>query len=227
MSHSILAQRAQPKDIIDLAANKEKRLVQNGEQLLDVLIESLRRIEEKLQGERNESQFLWSDDRKGSYYPKDEATFADYIGLRLEDDLKGKCIIINREVKTRRKMGSGNEGEIIDFKINANGKDPCSEDYNQSSVIIEAKGCWNDELKTVMKGQLANRYLKDNQCDYGLYLIGWFDCNQWDKGDYRYKNFKSLHMRKNEIQQFFDAQAAEMSRKDKIIKAFVINCALR
>ena len=53
----------------------------------------------------------------------------------------------------------------------------------QITVIIEVKGCWNEKLNTSMKEQLVNRYLKDNTCQHGIYLVGWFDCEQWDKSD--------------------------------------------
>ena len=76
-----------------------------------------------------------------------------------------------------------------------------------------------------MKTQLVNRYLKDNQCQHGLYLIGWFNCNQWDDNDYRKKQTPKLSI--DEAQKKFDAQANELSQQGMLIKAFVLNTALR
>ena len=48
-----------PQDIIKLAGDSETRLVQSGDQLLELLIESLGRLEAKLQGETPAAQFVW------------------------------------------------------------------------------------------------------------------------------------------------------------------------
>jgi len=91
-------------------------------------------------------------------------------------------------------------------------------------AIIEVKGCWNSELDNAMETQLVNQYLKNNRCQNGLYLVGWFNCEQWDSSDYRKKQPPNLT--KDEVQKQFDAQANELSQHDTLIKAFVINTAL-
>ena len=78
-----------------------------------------------------------------------------------------------------------------------------------------------------MKTQLVDRYLKDNQCLYGLYLVGWFNCDQWDNDDYRksraIRNCGDLHNAKEN----YDQQASDLSKDDLLIKSFVLNSALR
>jgi hypothetical protein len=76
-----------------------------------------------------------------------------------------------------------------------------------------------------MKSQLLNRYLKDNPCNHGLYLIGWFMCSQWDEEDYRKSDTPKFTI--YEAQQYFDKQAAEISKEGKVIKSIVINASLR
>ena len=95
----------------------------------------------------------------------------------------------------------------------------------KGTVIIEVKGCWNPELNDAMKTQLVDRYLKDNQCQHGLYLIGWFYCSQWYDKDPRKKQTPKLSI--EEAQKKFDAQADKLSRQGMLIKAFVINTAPR
>ena len=203
-----------PDDIIEIASNEQARLVQNGEQLLDVLIESLRRLEAKLQGEAAVND-LWNED---VYKPKDENSFSYYVKRHLDDHLKQRGVIVNREVEIRR-------GERTDIHVDAVTRIPNGEVYDSVTVIIEAKGCWHQELNDAMKTQLVNRYLKDNQCQHGLYLIGWFNCNQWDDNDYRKKQTPKLSI--DEAQKKFDAQANELSQQGMLIKAFVLNTALR
>ena len=75
-----------------------------------------------------------------------------------------------------------------------------------------------------METQLVDRYLKDN-CEYGLYLVGWFNCEQWDPDDDR--RGASLKTGFAEAQRQFDQQARVLSRDGKQLRAVVLNTALR
>ena len=48
------------------------------------------------------------------------------------------------------------------------------------------------ELNDAMETQLLEQYLKDNDCQHGLYLVGWFNCDQWDPKDYRRKRAPNI-----------------------------------
>jgi len=210
----------QPSDILKLAHDQQARLIQNGEQLLDVLIESLQRLEEKLHSETPAAQFLWDKIGQDVYRPKDENSFSDYVKIHLDDDIKQRGIIVNREVQIHRK-------EKTDIHVDAIVKKSDNEVYDSITAIIEVKGCWNPDSDHAMKSQLVEKYLKNNCCQHGLYLVGWFNCDKWDKGDYRKGQAQALKLTKDEAQKYFDAQAVELSQGGTQIKAFVINTALQ
>ena len=215
----------QPAVILSLSRSDESRLVQNGSQLLAVLTESLKRAEEKLQGETPAAEFLWNKIGKDAYRPKDENSFSNWLKLHLEDDLKTRGIIVNREVEIRRGEGTG-QGEQTDIHVNALIREhPENNLYDKVTAIIEVKGCWHQELKTAMQTQLAERYLKDNQCDYGIYLVGWFSCEQWDKKDKRKSRIPKMTL--EQAREKFACQSQELSQNGKTIGAFVMNTALR
>jgi hypothetical protein len=205
-----------PSDILTLTANQELRLVQSGDQLLEVVIESLKRIEAKLQGETPIAQFLWGG-TKTSPRPRDEGSFCDFIKWQLEEDLRGRGIIINREVQIHR-------GERTDIHLNAVVRGQPQEGYDSLTLIIEAKGSWHPELGTAMETQLLGQYLQNNPCMHGLYLVGWFNSDKWDDGDYRKKQVPKLTVEEAQIK--FEAQALELSKQGKLIKAFVINASI-
>jgi len=207
----------QPADILDMAGDSQKYLVQSGDQLLDVLIESLKRLEEELQGETPAARDIW-DRNKNLYKPIVENDFSDYVKRHFDKDLKKRGVIINREVEIHR-------GEHTDIHVDAIVRGSNRKFYDSASVIIEVKGCWHKELNTAMKTQLVDRYLMDNPCQYGMYLVGWFNCDQWDDDDYRKKGCPKYSIDKARKQ--FDAQAAELSQQGTRIKAFVMNTALR
>lgn len=212
-----------PDKILKMAANQELRLVNNGDQLLDVLIESLKRLEAKLHGETPAAAYLWNEN---PYRPKDENRFSDYIKIHLDEDLRQRGIIINREVEIRRGTGAGT-GERTDIHVGAVVNVPRMGVYDSITVILEVKGCWNAELEHAMKTQLADRYLKDNRCQHGLYLVGWFYCDQWDNTDNRKKQTQKLNINIDAAKEKFSAQAQELSWQGIEVKAFVLNAALR
>jgi predicted NACHT family NTPase len=206
-----------PRDILKMSSNQQARLVQSGYQLLVVLIESLRRLEEKLQGETPAVVFLWDRTSMNAPQPKDENSFSDYVKIHLDEELRGRGVIVNREVQIHR-------GERTDIHVDAVIRDPRKEVYDSVTAIIEVKGCWNPELNREMETQLMDRYLKDNRCQYGLYLVGWFNCGKWDDTDYRKQRAPKLS--KDEAQEQFDAQAVQLSQQGMRIKALVVNTAL-
>lgn len=206
-----------PAEILSLAANHDFRLVQSGDQLLDVIIDSLKRLGAKLQGEIAISQFLW-EGSKDAPRPKDEASFCDFIKWQLEEDLKDRGIVINREVQIHR-------GERTDVYVNAVVRRRGNDIYDSLTVIIEAKGCWHSELDSAMETQLLGHYLQNNPCQHGLYLVGWFNCDLWDNNDYRKKQAPKVAL--EEAQRKFEAQALRLSNDGKLIRAFIINAALQ
>jgi len=247
-----------PSEFFQLVSSSNMRLVQDGEQLLTVLIEELEGLGRKFQDQRPAAIDLWNEIEwgqikrlfsglsakikslfsldisfdfgtlkninwkklKGStYLPKDEERLSDYVERYLQNALKSRGIILNREVEIRR-------GEITDIQVDAVLKTPVGEIYDTLTVIIEVKGCWNNGLNTAMETQLVNRYLKDNTCQHGLYLIGWFNCDQWDGSDSRKQKAMRLGSI-SEVRESLDRQAESLSQARVTIKAFVLNASLR
>ena len=214
----------QPQDILKIAADQQARLVNSGDELVQVLVDSLRRLEVELQGETPAVREIWDQVAENTYRPVDENVFSDYVKRYLERDLNQRGVVVNREVQIRRGTG-GDPGERTDIHANAIVPASGSAEYDVITVIIEAKGCWHSELETAMETQLVNRYLRDNQCRHGIYLVGWFDCEQWDDDDSR----KGKTPKKNiaGMQARLDSQAADQSKRGVHIRAFVMNTALR
>ncbi|MEQ8188447.1 MAG: hypothetical protein ABRQ39_10810 [Candidatus Eremiobacterota bacterium] len=264
-----------PEEILELCSNKEKRLILSGDQLIDVLMESLERLEMKLRGKPTPAAiFLWNKDirdwfkieeknfkklmrnietdikplknRKFSeeelksrykkneikqikdccikckdiYWPKEEYDLSDFVKLHLEDDLKGR-IITDREPEIRRNHGSG-KGERIDIQIRSSAQ-------VKITVNIEVKGSWNKGLYNNIKDQLAERYQKDYPtCQHGLYLVGWFNCQQWDENDDNRRKVAYEKKRSNieTLQEDLKKQAEDLSCKGLHIKACVIDASL-
>ena len=202
--------------------------MQDGRQLLGVLIESLQRLQAKLHGETPAVAGVWNEWKQGGrmlYQPKDEERFSDFVKLHLDEDLRGRGVIVNREVQIRRGEG-GVPGERTDIHVDAIRRaGPTDEDYDTITAIVEVKGNWHRELFAAMETQMVRRYLRDNQAQHGLYLVGWFNCPQWDGSDSRKRSLPKVNI--EEAQQRFDEQALHLSREGRQIVAVVLDTGLR
>lgn len=213
-----------PEHVLALTARPGTGLVQNGDQLLEVLVESLGRLENKLQGETPSAPDLWNERDDGTYRPKDEEAFSDYVKRHLQQDLEGRGVVVNREVVIRRGEGQG-RGERTDVHVDAVLQNPGAEESDTVTVIIEAKGCWYYQLFKAMETQLVGRYLEDNRCRYGLYLVGWFKCPQWDPEDSRHK--VTARRDRAEVHKKLESRASALSERDLHVKSMTLNTALR
>jgi hypothetical protein len=209
-----------PQDIVKLAADRELRLVQSGDQLIQVLVESLERFQAQLQGETPEAPYLWDNVSKLDAKPKDENAFSDYVKIHLEKDLKERGIVLNREVRIHR-------GQRTDIHVNAVIQTASGQLYDSITAIIECKGCWNPGLYDAMRDQLVGMYLRDNHCQHGLYLVGWFNCGNWSEEDGRKKQAEKLCPTIDYTRQRLTAFAADLSKDSIRIKSVVLDTSLR
>ena len=219
-----------PEEILAMAHDKARRLVENSEQLLVVITESLVRLEETLHGETPARIFLWdvipAGEGEKRYRPKDENSLSNYVKLHLERDLEQRGIIVLREVEIRYAAGGG-PGERIDLYVDAFVPGPDHTRIDVLTVIIEVKGCWHREVNTAMQTQLVERYLRDNPGRQGLYLVGWFNCPQWDTNDHRKEDSPQVSL--EEARARFAQQSEELTVRSEgryLVKSFVLDTAL-
>ncbi len=209
-----------PKHVLTLAKESRARLVDSGAQLLEVIIESLKSVESSLKGVTPAARDIWDKCEHG-FRPVSENELSDYLKRHLSRELKEKVIVINREVEVRASTGPGT-GQRTDIQIDATAKSGSSLDV--ITAVVETKGCWNPELWTAMKTQLLDKYLKGGGWRYGLYVVGWFNCNQWDDKDSRKAQEPKLEI--PEVQVKLDKQAHALSDESVSVRALVIDTAL-
>jgi len=117
------------------------------------------------------------------------------------------------------------EGERTDIHVDAVRPNEQNGFYDCVTVVIEVKGCWHREIDTAMETQLVKRYLANNECQHGLYLIGWFLCSSWTKNDRRRGTlrFKSIRNLESHLAQ----QAKDLSNPNRQVRVFVLDATLR
>jgi hypothetical protein len=157
--------------------------------------------------------------------PKEEDKLSDDIVLHLRDDLGRHGLVINREVVIRKGEKPGGAGERTDILVQAIRK--VSEDGKADviTVIIECKGSWNAHLMSDIRDQLRNRYLVDNDCRHGIYIVGWYMCSQWDSTDPRYGT--TLRRNRDQVARELTDSARALSTNGVQVRAVVFRTGLR
>ncbi len=204
---------------LNLISDTRVRIVTKVEDLLYLIIDSLDRLENKLQKDNPLSFALWNKVSKDINKPKSEEEFSDFIKSHLETDIKRYGAIINREPQFRRPntIKGGKKGERIDILVSL-----VADNGDDIAVVIEVKGSWNTGINTSMKEQLHDRYLEHEATKHGLYLVCWCEC---DAKDESIKNAVGEDNLEN-ARDTFSKQAETLSQNGKTIKSFVLNCAL-
>jgi hypothetical protein len=213
-----------PDEILTLANNTEARLIRDGGDLLNVLIESLNVWQRRLHDETPAILDLWDKRDKRKYLPRSEPYMSDCIKRHLEIDLRQHLLFLGREVEIRP-TSPGRQGQVTDIYVAVFPKTSRGTSPERITAIIEVKANWNSAIYTSMEDQLVNRYLRDNHCQYGLYVAGWFSGTEWDANDYR--RGKASKDTLEQARATLAAQASELSIGGITVKSFVVDAELR
>ena len=201
-----------PEQLFALATDRRKRVVQNAERLVDVVIESLQRLQAQLHGEDPTAKYLGDGDK-----PKEEGAIRDWIRKFLNDDDALPRLITNKEVEVFDRF-------YTDVKIEAIGRGARRDLDPKLVVTIEVKGCWHEELKTAMETQLVERYLRGSSSPYGIYLVAWFGASTWTDKDGRKKQCHSWS--REEMEEYLFHQAKGLRQQGFFITPFVLDCTI-
>jgi hypothetical protein len=208
------SQPVSPDQLRKLAADHSLRVITDEAQLLDVVMEALDRVQEALSGPNGMSILLWNRTTAAGYstmWPAWEEDFSDLVMGLLKIHLVARRTILNREVQVDR---PGAQGGRTDIHIQAA---ESAQDTEPVTVVIEAKGCWHSALSTALADQLVTRYLRRPRTA-GIYLVGFFDCDQWNS-EHR-PRCSSGHTHQ-QIEQEQQKLAAE---QDALVRARVLDC---
>lgn len=213
------------RDLLALAEEADRRIVESGEHLLDAITESLDRFEGELHGELPAVSGLWDRLEDGRYRPKDEQELADAVARHLRRDLGRRGIAAGREVVIRRGGAGGVPGHRTDLYVTAVPEHRAG-DRSPITAIIEVKGSWHPEVLTAMETQLVGDYINANpQARHGLYLVGWYLCDRWKEG-LRKRRTQQLGGRR-ELVETLTEQAQRLSTDELRVGSYVLDVSWR
>lgn len=182
-----------PYEVLEVAAVlgiSTGRVVRTESELRDVVLSEFQLIAEKVSASAvlPAVYLLWDETAQR---PKHEPRLCDWLAGELKDRLSSKGAIVNREVQVRSHNPKG-VGERTDILVELSPPARGGLFSRNLSLVIEVKGCWNNELITAPASQLRDNYMKAYSATSGIYLVMWFLCERWTKDDPRKRATQKL-----------------------------------
>lgn len=230
-----------PAELHALLADRRRRLVRNAGELSDLIVDALREVARSVpqhgqllwdmrrvsqqptgpQDTRHAAESTASA-RRGQYQvfwrPKDEHALSAYLKDQLELRLASSAVVVNREVLVRQTSPSG-AGNRVDLLVEATALPgvpsaamaAAEPGFHAVRVVIEVKGCWNDQLLTAMRDQLVNDYLPEASARHGVYVVGWYPVEQWNDPDDQ-RQTATARRDRNQTASELERQATDLSQ---------------
>jgi hypothetical protein len=205
-----------PRELVLLAEDRVRRLVQSAEQLQRVVLESLTRANERLQSEWPKAWQLWND---APLKPKSEERLSDWIKDWLDDDL-ARRLVTTREPQVRATRSGSGIGARNDLRVEV----AADNERGALATIIEVKRYWHPKVTTAARTQLADDYLATAGLTHGIYLVGFYGAPGWAGAGTAITRRRSLEEWRNEVAQIASRASRETGR---VIAPFVIDVSLR
>ena len=210
---------------IQAILTNNKLVVRSDADLLNVILIALQETQQDLTGETPLATLLWNHgptcrpDGSARCRPKTEDEISDFLQDKIRQHAPG--IIVNREVQVTRLMTSG-IGQRTDLLVQAQAP---TDPTRTLRVVIETKGCWNDEIPHALEQQLVDRYVSKWPGSAGVFLVAWFD----PAHGYRTGTWRTDPVRRNptNLSQHLNHRAADASRTSgHEIRALTVDCSM-
>ena len=170
---------APPTDVAKVLDDASRRIVSTVAQFHELLVDTIHDLGDTIARDTVLRSLFWHRQHRqqNTYIPCCELEFSDRFRLVLQQSLRG--VIVKREVLLQPRLGS-QSGQEIDIEASLI-------DNNNSSVtcLIEVKCNWNTKIEVDLNEQLAERYLRGPHGTHGIYLVAWYDGDNWLKDDSR------------------------------------------
>lgn len=157
--------------VTQLLLDPRSKLVKTSEDLVEVVVESLKRLQRRVSETNNPLLYdFWFMGRlrnvEHNHGPHSEEHIARRIAAWLQDDLQSRyATVINREVVPRWRQRT-------DITVEASLR--LGRETLVPKVIIEVKGNWHAEVRNACKMQLVDTYLRNQVDAAGIFLVVWF-----------------------------------------------------
>lgn len=202
-----------------------RQILRSSGDLLEVVTKAVADIQRMLAGATPEATLLWNHRAKcdptpiTGCLPRSEEDISDYVRNRLAPAIPQS--VVNREVQVVR-LNTRGVGRRTDLLVEV----PAAGATDRVlRVVVEVKGCWNEEVPTALKTQLVDTYLARWHEAAGLFLVAWFSPEHGAKRGTWLRD--PVRSNPEALQKYLGEQAEEATiRGAHTVRALLLDCSM-
>ena len=177
--HALRLSRRSPVSVdvvADVLGAAGARLIRSEDDVVDGIECALQSYEEALSRDGDESpEDLWNTARDATPTPKAEEHVSSKLCGAVRTYFRDYAIAADREAEIHRRQVAGSSGgepgSELDILVQTPARGTVSGDAIR--VPIEVKLSSNDEARTALRAQLAERYMPQLGANHGVYVVVW------------------------------------------------------
>lgn len=171
-----------PIDVIESVLDAgERRLIRSEDDVVEGIEYAVEQYGATLRGDAGDSvEDLWNTAKREAPTPKAEEHASSKLCAVIRAYFREYAVAADREVEIHRRSvardAGGEPGSAVDVLVQVSGCGTASGDAIR--VPIEVKLSSNDEAKTGIRDQLADRYIPQLGATHGVYVVVWMNLPQ-------------------------------------------------
>ena len=214
--------------VADVLGAAAKRLMRSEDDVIDGIECALENYEEALSRDGGESpEDLWNTARGATPTPKAEEHVSSKLCGAVREYFRDYAIAADREVEIHRRKvarpSGGEPGSEVDILVQAPARATVSGDAIRVPVEVKLSG--NDEARTAIRAQLAERYMPQLGASHGVYVLVWMSLPRPDELRKHHRpKWASIEAARDDLHQ----EAERVSKERGIhVRTIVIDGSLR
>ena len=218
-----------PVDVVASVLGADtRRLVRSEDDAVDGIEYALEKYGAALSGDAGDSiEDLWNTAKGETPTPKTEEHISSKLCAGVRVYFREYAVTADREVEIRRRSvvrdAGGESGSEVDILVQVAACGTVSGDAIR--VPIEVKLSSNDQVKTGIQEQLADRYMRQLGASHGVYVVVWMSHPQPESLQAHHRpKWQSIESAQQDLRQ----EAERLSRERGIrVRAVVVDGSLR
>ena len=212
----------------DVLGARTQRLICSEGDVGDGIEYALERYAIALRRDGGESpEDLWNTARSADPAPKAEEHASNKLCAAVRSYFRNYAVAANREVQIRRRSvgraSGGEPGSEVDILVQVSSRGTGSGDG--IVVPMEIKLSCNEEAKTGIRDQLADRYMQQLGTSHGVYVVVWMDLPRREElRSHHRPKWPSLDSAREDLQQEADRLHRE---RGVFVRTVVVDASLR
>jgi hypothetical protein len=164
------------RSVAEILVASGKRLIRSQQDAIDGIVAALIQYEDRLRRQSpNDLEDLWNLPRGQSPTPKEEERISEKLCTAIREYFRQYAVIADREVQIARRKLSNTSGGAPGSEVDIFCTVPSSGMSHGDTIVVpvEVKLSHNRQVRTALRSQLVERYMRELGATHGVFAVVW------------------------------------------------------